>query len=112
MKIEYNINNNDLVVNFNFLYNFRSNQNNLSNIKKYINNLIINNNINYNGNKIVVYKDRLLIGTFYLTNYYLRKLNFYKNNNLLTNNNCYFYDNKYVEITSNNKIKTKKVLAI
>ena len=40
------------------------------------------------------------------------KANIYKQNNLLTNSNSYFYENTYIEINNNNKVKTKKVLEI
>ena len=112
MKTKYNINKNELVVNLDFLYDTYDNQNEVQSIRKYINKLILDNNINEDIKRIIVYKDGLLIGTFYLTNYYLRKLNYLGKDNFLTSDNSYFYENKYIELNHKNNIKTKKVLEI
>ena len=99
MKTKYKVNNNELVVNFDFLYKFKDNQNKIKNLRKYINKLIIDNNIKQNINKIIVYKNGLLIGVFYLTNYYLKKLNYYPKNNLFSAKNSYFYKINTIEIS-------------
>ena len=112
MKTKYNINENELVINLDFLYDLYDNQNKIKNIRNYVNNILIDNNIKFKGNKVTIYKDGLLIGTFYLANYYLDKLNLNKKNELLTNKNSYFYENKYLEINLKNKIKIKKVLEL
>ena len=112
MKTKYNINENELIINFDFLYDMYDNQNKVKSIRKYINNFLINNNINFNGNKIIVYKDGIQIGIFYLTNYYLNKLTHNKKNNYLTPLNSYFYENNYLELNPSNKIKFKKVLTL
>ena len=107
MKTKYNINNNELTINLNFFYNIYNNQNKIESIREYINTIIFSNNIIFNGNRIIVYKDGILIGFFYLTNFYLNKLKRNKKNNYLTINNSYFYEMNYVEI--NNNIIKKKI---
>ena len=93
MKTNYKINDKELIINLNFFYDFLKNQNSIKNIRYYINNLLINNKLNFNGNKIIVYKDGILFGIFYLVNYYLKKKNSY-----LTELNSYFENNNYLEI--------------
>ena len=110
MKTNYKINENELIVNLDFLYNVKDNQNNLSSIRKYINKLLVNNNIKFNGNKIIVYQNGILMGTFYLTNYYLRKLNYMTKDKYLSNDNSYFFENSYIEISHKNKIRINGVL--
>ena len=110
MKTKYKLNNDELVVNFYFLYPFKDTQNKVKNIRKYINILILDENINFKGNKIVIYINGLLIGTFYLTNYYLKKLNYSLKNSFITEYNSYFYNNSIIEINNKNKIKFKKIL--
>ena len=107
MKTKFNINENILTVNFDFLYNLSDNQNKLKNIKKYVNNLIKDKKINFKGKKIIIYQNGLLIGAFYLVNYYFKKFN----HNLISLNdkNNYFLESKIIEMNSN-KIKTKKIL--
>jgi len=112
MKPKYNINNNQLVINLDCIYDIYNNQNKVKSIRKYVNNLLISNNIKFLGNKITIYKDGLLIGTFYLTNYYLNKINLSVKNNYLTTKNSYFEEKKYIEININNKIKKKKILEL
>ena len=109
MKTKYNIYNNELIVNLDFLYEFIE-KTTVSNIRKYINNLIKNNNINFHGNKIIVYKNGILIGTFYLTSYYLTKCNFSIKDDYLTNYNNYFQESYYLEINTSYKIKKEKIL--
>ncbi|MBQ8892210.1 MAG: hypothetical protein IJ068_05085 [Bacilli bacterium] len=111
MKTKYNINENELIISLDFFYDIYNNQNKISSIRKYINKIILDNNIKFNGNKIVIYKDGMLIGTFYLTSYYLNKLKINNKEKILTINNSYFYENKYIEINNKN-IKTKKILEI
>ena len=110
MKTKFKINENELIINFDFSYDMYDNQNNVSSIRKYINKILINNNINFRGNKIIVFKDGILIGTFYLTNYYLNKLNYHKKNNYLSCTNSYFNNNNYIEISLNNITKNNNVL--
>ena len=107
MKSKYIINNNELIINFNFFYNISSTIS-LNNIQFYINELITNNNINFKGNKIKIYINGLLTGTFYLTN------NYYKKNTkiFLNNKNCYFWNNNYTEINTNNKVINKNIITI
>ena len=112
MKTNYKINENELIVNIDFLYDVKDYQNKVSNIRKYINKLLVNNNIKFKGNKIIVYQNGILIGTFYLTNYYLRKLNYMIKDKYLSNNNSYFFENNYVEISPKNKIRTRKILGL
>ena len=112
MRTKYNVNENELIVNFDFYYDIYDNQNKVKSIRKYINQLLTNNNIKFNGNKIIVYKDGILIGIFYLTNYYLNKLNYNIKNNYLNENNSYFYENSYIEINSKKEFKTKKILSL
>ena len=108
MKTKYKINGSELIINFDFLYNTYEDQNKIKNIRKHVNKLLIDNNIKFNGNKIIIYKDKILIGTFYLTNYYLKKLNYHKNKNYLSEINSYFNVNDYVEI--NPEYKAQKIL--
>jgi len=112
METNYKINENELVVSINFLYNVLDYQNKVSSIRKYINKLLVNNNIKFKGNKIIVYQNGILIGTFYLTNYYLKKLNYMIKNRYLSNNNSYFLENNYVEISPKSKIRTRKILGL
>ena len=114
MKTKYNINKNELVVNLDFLYDLIDWENNIDYIRKYINKLINYYNINFNGNKIIIYKDRIYLGTFYLCDYYLKKFNIknLNNNCYLTDENSYFYESQYLEINKEQKVKTKKVLQI
>jgi len=107
MRIKYIINNDILTINFDFLYDFLENQNKIKNIQKYINNLIKNKKINFKGNRIVIYQNGLYIGTFYLVNYYLKKLNYQLNNISLNNNNSYFYESNIIELDKNHTIIKK-----
>ena len=93
MKTNYKINNNELIINLNFFYEFLDNQNDINNIRNYINNIIISNNLNFNGNRIIIYKDGVLFGNIYLANYYLKK-----KDNYLTELNSYFEKNSYLEL--------------
>ena len=95
MKTKYKINNNELIINLDFLDDF---ENKITTIREYINDIVISNKINFKGNRITVYKNGIFIGNFYLINYYLKKLNYYNKNNLLTNINSFFYENNYIEI--------------
>lgn len=112
MKTKYNINENELIINFDFLYDLYDNQNKIKSLRKYVNKTLIDNNIKFKGNKITIYKDGVLIGAFYLTNYYLNMLNYNFKNNYLNEKNNYFYENNYIEINPKNKIKTKKALSL
>ncbi|MBR3661044.1 MAG: hypothetical protein IKN63_03970 [Bacilli bacterium] len=105
MKTNYRINGNELIVNIDFLYNIKDYYNEVSDTRKYINKLLVNNNIKFYGNKIIIYQNGILIGIFYLTNYYLRKLNYIIKDKYLSNNNSYFFENSYVEIYPKNKLK-------
>lgn len=111
MKTKYYINKNELTINLDFFYEFIDNHNKISNIKKYINYILKNNNIKFKGKKITVYKNGIMIGIFYLTNYYLnKKLNF--DNNFLTDKNSFFDEYNYVEINNNQITKSKKILSL
>lgn len=112
MKTKYIINKTEMIVSLDLSYELESKPVNLINIRKYINKIIQDNNINFIGNKIIVYKNGLLIGTFYLTNYYLNKIVNNKKNNLLTDKNSYFYETTYTEMLPKKKVKTKKLLSI
>lgn len=111
MKTKYYINKDELTINLDFFYEFIDNHNKISNIKKYINYILKNNNIKFKGKKITVYKNGIMIGIFYLTNYYLnKKLNF--DNNFLTDKNSFFDEYNYVEINNNQITKSKKILSL
>ena len=103
MKTNYKINKNELILNLN-VKNL-----NLLNLRINVNIFLLNNNINFKGNKIIIYNNTLLIGTFYLINYYLKILNINKNNYILTKLNSLFYENYYLEL-SNKKIIVKRIL--
>ncbi len=111
MKAKYKINKDNLIITFNFFYDCINNPNNIKNIKNYINFIIKKENIKFNGNKITIYINGILIGVFYLTNYYLNRLNLSKKTNILTNNNSYFYEAKLLEISPKGYTKSKKVLS-
>ena len=102
MKTNYIINKNILIVNIYYL-------NTSLNLKNIINLFLIKNNIKFKGKKIIVYQNDILIGTFYLTNYYLKKFNFNTNNYLLTNKNSYYQENNYLELNKNNKLIKEKI---
>ena len=96
MKTNYKLLNNELSINFNFFYDFYDNYYKLSNIKRYINNLIKNkHNIKYL-KKIIIYINNIYYGTFYIVNYYFKKKIIELNN---TNN--FFVNNNYIEIKNN-----------
>ena len=104
MKTNYKINKNELIINIDFL-NTNDYHNGISNIRKYINKFLVNNKIKFNGNKIVVYLNGIFVGTFYLTNFYLKKLNYFIKDKYLSNNNSYFFGNNYVELYPKKKLK-------
>ena len=110
MKTKYIINKNEMIVSLECLYELQDSPININNIRKYINKLIERKKIFFNGNKIIVYKDNLLIGTFYLTNYYLNLFKHNKKNIFLTEENSYFYETTITEMSPKKKTKIKKVL--
>ena len=105
MKIKYMINNDEMIISLNSLYDLDNDINNLDSIREYINYIIKENNLNFNGKKIVVYQNGLLIGTFYLANYYLKNINKHKKNNLLTKENSFFYETTITEMSPKKKLK-------
>ena len=109
MKTKYIINKNEMIVSLDCLYELADNPITLNNIRKYINKIIDNNNIIFKGNKIIVYKNGLLIGTFYLTNYYIKQISNNKRNNMLTEENSYFYETTITEMLPKKKVKTKSL---
>ena len=110
MKTKYLISNNKLIISFKTLYNLIDLPDNISNLRKYVNQILINNNIHFLGNKITIYVNGILVGNFYLTNYYLKKL-ITKKNYLLTPINSFFQKCKYIEI-NDSSIKFKSILLL
>ena len=88
MKTKYIINKNSMIIDLNYLKEF-----NESYIRNNINIFLVNNNINFKGDKIIIYKNGLYIGTFYITNKYLKS-----KYNCLTSNNSYFEESKIINI--------------
>ena len=56
--------------------------------------------VNYNKSikYIEIYCNGILLGTLFITNYYLSKLNIKKKSIFLNNNNSFFFENNYIEI--------------
>ena len=96
MKTKYIINKNEMIVSLDCLYELADSPITLNNIRYYVNN-------------IIVYKNGLLIGTFYLTNYYIKQISNNKRNNMLTEENSYFYETTITEMLPKKKIKTKSL---
>ena len=95
MKIKYRYDKNKMVINFESF-----NQNMDINILRNYINLILNKQ-KFLGSHIIIYLNNILIGTFYLTDYYLRRIYNIKNNYLNQNNN--FFDTlKPIEIEYKN----------
>jgi len=110
MKTKYKINENELVLDITFLYDVQNNFKKLKNIYNYLN-FLLENEVDFYGNKIIIYVNGILIGTFYLTNFYLKKLNF-NSNNLLNENNSYFIPAMMMEINPNRYYKSKKIINV
>ena len=110
MKTKYKINKNELVLDITFLYEVKNSFKKLKNIYNYLN-YLLENEIEFQGNKIIIYVNGILIGTFYLTSFYLRKINF-KNNNLLNENNSYFVPAMLTEISTHKYYKSKKIINV
>jgi len=110
MKTKYKINKNELVLDITFLYEVKNSFKKLKNIYNYLN-YLLENEIEFQGNKIIIYVNGILIGTFYLTSFYLRKINF-KNNNLLSENNSYFVPSILTEINPHKYYKLKKIINV
>jgi len=87
----YKINNNIIIINL-YLNNY-----NINNIRNSINK-IIKNNYNKSIKYIEIYCNGILLGTLFITNYYLSKLNIKKKSIFLNNNNSFFFENNYIEI--------------
>ena len=98
METNYKINKNALIISLELLYNVNDYNDTISDIRKIINKFLMHNNIKFTGNKIIVYKNGILIGTFYLTNFYLKKLKYISKDRYLTKYNSYFYPNNYLEL--------------
>lgn len=110
MKTKYKINKNELVLDITFLYEVKNSFKKLKNIYNYLN-YLLENEIEFQGNKIIIYVNGILIGTFYLASFYLRKINF-KNNNLLNENNSYFVPAMLTEINPHKYYKSKKIINV
>ena len=111
MKTKYKINKNELIINIDFLYEILEKPKNLKTIYYYLNKIIKKENIRFVGNKIILYINGILIGTMYLTSFYLKRINFFLNNFELNEKNSYFLYNNIIEIFPySKKIKTKKIL--
>lgn len=111
MIIKYKINKEELLINIKFLYEVQERIKNSKTIYKYINLILKNKKIKFNGKKITLYINGLLIGTLYLTNYYTKKINYSLKDTELNTNNSYFSPEMVLEIYPNSKkVKTKKVL--
>lgn len=110
MKTKYKINENELVINIDFLYDVLEKIKNIKTIYYYVNKIIKKEKIKFYGKKIILYINGLLVGTIYLTKYYLQKINFYLNEEI-NEKNSYFFHAMITEIQPNSKkIKTKKVM--
>lgn len=109
MITKYKINKDELLININLLYEFKNKITNSKKIIKLINSIIINNQIKFKGNKIIIYLNGIYIGEIYLTNYYLKKLNNNYLKNEINNTNSYFNKANIVEIKPNGKYLTKSI---
>ena len=98
MKTNYKINKDDLILNIKFLYDVGFNKDSDDDIIKYVNKVFKRNKIKFNGKRILVYINGILLGYLYLTNYYLKKLKF-KNTYLeFSKFNTYFERLEIMEI--------------
>ena len=98
MTEKYKINNQVLIIDIKLLYKINFNSHNINHIYKYVNKVIRKYNIKFKGKKIIIYLNNILIGTLYLTNFYLPKKYTKKNNYYLSFKNSYYEENNYQEI--------------
>ena len=98
MRTKFKINNQELVLDIKFLYDVGFSEKKTSDIYKFVNRAFFQKNIKFNGKKIIVYIDGILIGTIYLTNYYLKKYFRFKRTNLINEKNSYYVPSLVVEI--------------
>lgn len=110
MKTKYIINNNKMIISIDYLYELEEKMNNIQNIRKQVNRIIKENNISFYGNKIIIYINNLLIGTFYLVNFYLNQINKKQKKKFLTSENSYFYEETILEIGFKKKTKFHNIL--
>lgn len=102
---KYKVNNQILIIDIKLLYKINFNSSNINHIYKYVNQIIKKHNIKFKGKKIIIYVNSILIGTIYLTNFYLPKKFKKKNNFYLTYTNSYYEKNNYQEIRLKDKEK-------
>ena len=88
MKTKYLINKNTIIIDLNYLKEL-----NESYIRNNINIFLVNKNIKFKGDEVIIYKNGLYIGKFYITNKYLKS-----KYNCLTSNNSYFEEAKIIDI--------------
>lgn len=111
MITKYKVNKEELIININFLYKVKENNSFVKNMYQYTNYILQSEKIHFLGKKIIIYIDGILIGTFYLTNFYLKKLKHFLKNIEINERNSYFVPSMVLEINPNGKkVKTQKVL--
>ena len=111
MITKYKINKDELLINIKFLYKIKDMPKNLKKLRNLINLIITKENINFNGNKIIIYINGIFIGEIYLTKFYLEKFDYKNSRKKLDETNSYFNPAMVLEIVpKNKKLKTKKVL--
>lgn len=111
MITKYKIIKDELVINIKFLYEVKEKPRSIKNIYKYINLVIEQENIKFQGNKIIIYLDGIFIGELYLTNFYLEKINYNNSKKVIDETNSFFSPAMVLEINpKKNYTKTKKVL--
>ncbi len=98
MKTNYKINKNDLILDIKFLYDVGFNKNNDDDVIEYVNKFFKRNKIRFQGNRILVYVNGILLGYLHLTNYYLKKLKFKNSYLKFSKLNTYFERLDIIEI--------------
>ena len=93
MKIKYNYNQNEMIINFETMYDT-----NIYIFKNYVNLILKKDKKKFLGQKILIYLNNILIIIFYLTNNYLKKMNYYINDYYLNSKNSFFYSISPIEI--------------
>ena len=98
MKTNYKINKDDLILDIKFLYDVGFNKDSDDDVIKYVNKIFKRNKIKFNGKRILVYINGILLGYLYLTNYYLKKLKLKNNYFEFSRYNTYFERLEVMEI--------------
>ena len=112
MITKYKINKDELIINIDFLYDVKNKLNSKQNIIKYINLILKKEKIKFKGKKITIYQNGILIGTIYLTTFYLKKIKFKLKEKEITEKNCYFYPATIFELNQKSKKMPKKEFGI